>query len=148
MKCKWLKRYFKSRMINTSITQNFLLHCELKHHKIADRFCFQRNRKTAISKHVCVNHYILILKYLSNHLHFITNGFKRFSTRPIQGNVFLCQNSCISFAKLKLEPMQCSEYRSYMVRTRQTRNVASSSVLYTSNLSEILLLILLTIALT
>ena len=26
-----------------------------------------------------MDHYILLLNYLSNHLHFITNGFKRFS---------------------------------------------------------------------
>ena len=33
----------------------------------------------AIMRHVCLDHYILLLNYLSNHMHFLTNGFKRFS---------------------------------------------------------------------
>ena len=32
----------------------------------------------AILNDTCVDHYILLLKHLSNHMHFITNGFKRF----------------------------------------------------------------------
>ena len=36
----------------------------------------------------CVDHYTLLLKYLSNHMHFITNGYKYFlktnSTDPRQ----------------------------------------------------------------
>ena len=38
---------------------------------------------------------IILLNYLSNHLHFITNGFKHFQrpTRPVQGNMFLYFNS-------------------------------------------------------
>ncbi len=40
------------------------------------------------------DHYILLLKHLSNHMHFITNAFKRFKrfyspNRPIQGNASL-----------------------------------------------------------
>ena len=31
-----------------------------------------------ISKHMCVDHYILLLKHLSDHINLITNGFKRF----------------------------------------------------------------------
>ena len=27
----------------------------------------------------CVDHYILLLKYLSNHMHFVINVYKRFS---------------------------------------------------------------------
>ena len=42
----------------------------------------------ADSSHTCVDHYILLLKYLSNHMHFKTNGYKRFpktnSTDPRQ----------------------------------------------------------------
>ena len=30
-------------------------------------------------KQMCVDHCILLLKHLSNHMHFITNGYKRFS---------------------------------------------------------------------
>ena len=33
----------------------------------------------AISRHICVDHFIQLLKYLSNHNHFITTGFKHFS---------------------------------------------------------------------
>ena len=33
----------------------------------------------AISMHVYVDHYILLLKHLANHIDFITNGCKRFS---------------------------------------------------------------------
>ena len=33
----------------------------------------------AISRHFCVDQYILLLKHLSNNMHFITNGFQ---TRP------------------------------------------------------------------
>ena len=32
----------------------------------------------AILSDTCVDHYILLLKHLSNHMHFITNVFKRF----------------------------------------------------------------------
>ena len=42
----------------------------------------------AISRQTCVDHCILLLKHLSNHMHFIkktvTNAFYR-PTRPIQG---------------------------------------------------------------
>ena len=42
--------------------------------------------------YLCVmDHCILLLKHLSNHMHFIQNGPNAFyrPTRPIQGNVFL-----------------------------------------------------------
>ena len=32
-----------------------------------------------MSSDTCVDQYILLLKYLSNHMRFITNGYKRFS---------------------------------------------------------------------
>ena len=32
----------------------------------------------AISRQICVDHCILLLQHLSNHMHFITNGYKRF----------------------------------------------------------------------
>ena len=39
-------------------------------------------------RQICVDHGILLLKHLSNHMHFITNGYKRFlqtnSTDPRQ----------------------------------------------------------------
>ena len=60
------------------------------HFPINGRPCFfatlKENRE--IPRHVCVDHYILLLNYLSNHMHFKTNGFKRFlktnSTDPRQ----------------------------------------------------------------
>ena len=41
--------------------------------------CSQSKRNHAILRHICVDHCILLLKHLSNHMHFITNGYKRFS---------------------------------------------------------------------
>ena len=35
--------------------------------------------KPCNTRHICVDRYILLLKHLSNHMHFITKGFKRFS---------------------------------------------------------------------
>ena len=32
-----------------------------------------------LSRHICVEHYILLLKHLSNHIDFNTNGFRSFS---------------------------------------------------------------------
>ena len=47
---------------------------------MADCVSRRDKRKTTISSDTCVNHYILLLKYLSNHnMQFITNGYKRFS---------------------------------------------------------------------
>ena len=46
----------------------------------------------AISRHICVDHCILLLQHLSNHNDFITNGYRNAfqgPTRPIQGNVFI-----------------------------------------------------------
>ena len=34
----------------------------------------------AMSSDTCVDHYILLLKYLYNHMDSITNGYKRFSS--------------------------------------------------------------------
>ena len=48
--------------------------------KLADRVSSQSKRKTVhFLKQICVDHCILLLKYMSNHMHFITNGYKRFS---------------------------------------------------------------------
>ena len=48
---------------------------------MADRVSSQRYKENrTILRHVCVDHYILLLNYQSNHLHFITSGFKRFQT--------------------------------------------------------------------
>ena len=38
----------------------------------------QSKENHAISRQTCVNHCILLLKHLSNHMHFIRNGYKRF----------------------------------------------------------------------
>ena len=93
---KWirLERYgeygLKSRiMINTSTTQNCMHDFPFTvGHFIESTFwppkwptVFLRDVKEnrAISWHVSVDHYILLLNYLSNHLHFITNGSKCFS---------------------------------------------------------------------
>ena len=32
----------------------------------------------AVSRQTCEDHWILLLKHLSNHMHFIKNGYKRF----------------------------------------------------------------------
>ena len=54
-------------------------------------------KKHAILSHDCVDHYILLLKHLSNHMYFIPNSFKRFSQInspdprqrvPLTGRVF------------------------------------------------------------
>ena len=39
----------------------------------------KRIENRAISRHACVDHCIQHLQYLSTHMHFITNGYKRFS---------------------------------------------------------------------
>ena len=42
---------------------------------MADRVCRRGKKENrAISSDTCVDHYILLLKYLSNHIHFIVNG--------------------------------------------------------------------------
>ena len=46
---------------------------------MADRVSRRGKRKTAILRHVCVDHCILLLQHLSTQMHFITNGYKRFS---------------------------------------------------------------------
>ena len=35
-------------------------------------------KNCAISRNICVDHYILLLKHLSNHMHFKTNSFRTF----------------------------------------------------------------------
>ena len=58
---------------------------------MADGVCRRGKEDHAISSDTCVDHYILLLKYLSNHMHFIksiSNTFQR-PTRLIQGNLFL-----------------------------------------------------------
>ena len=48
-------------------------------HKIADRASSRRKRKTVQFRVILVwINYILLLKYLTNHMHFITNGLKCF----------------------------------------------------------------------
>ena len=49
------------------------------------------NENHVILRRICVDHGIVLLHHLSTHMHFITNGYKRFyrPTRLIQGNVFL-----------------------------------------------------------
>ena len=72
-------------MIHTSLPQNcvvFLLLCELRWSAIINGRPCQTTRlkeNRAISRHVCVDHCILLLQHLSTHMHFITNGYKRFS---------------------------------------------------------------------
>ena len=46
---------------------------------MTDRVDDEVQENHAISSDTCVDHYILLLKHLSNHMHFITNGYKRFS---------------------------------------------------------------------
>ena len=44
------------------------------------RLCLlEKKENHAISKKISVDHYILLLKHLSNQIHFITNGYKCFS---------------------------------------------------------------------
>ena len=54
---------------------------QIDSHKINGRPCLstrlEENR--AISRHVCVDHCNLLLQHLSIHMHFVTNGYKRFS---------------------------------------------------------------------
>ena len=80
-------------MIHTNLPQNcvvFLLLCELTRsaiygsqkfasHKWPTVFVDEVKENHAISSDTCMDHYILLLKHLSNHMHFITNGYKRFS---------------------------------------------------------------------
>ena len=70
-------------MIHTSISQNCTIYffcCELiLFTKWPTRFLHDVRGKHAISRHVCVDHYILLLNYPSNHLQCTTKGFKRFS---------------------------------------------------------------------
>ena len=64
-------------MIHTNLPQNcvvFLLLCKLTRSAIYGSQKFDSHKWPA-----CVDHYILLLKHLSNHMHFITNGYKRFS---------------------------------------------------------------------
>ena len=80
-------------MIHTLLPQNcvvFILLCELTpstiygsqkfdSHKWPTVFVDEVKGKPPISSDTCMDHYILLLKYLSNHMHFIANGYKRFS---------------------------------------------------------------------
>ena len=69
-------------MIPTNLPRNwgfFLLLCKLTRlaiHKWPSMFV---DEVKGISSDTCVDHCILLLNYLSNHMHFITNGYKRFS---------------------------------------------------------------------
>ena len=81
-------------MIHTSITQNcmvFLKHRELTQSAIlwSHNFdstkwqtmflCDVRGKPCNFEACLCADHYILLLNYLSNQMHFITNDFKCFS---------------------------------------------------------------------
>ena len=46
---------------------------------MADRVSRQGKRKTVQFQAVCVDHCILLLQHLSNHMHFLTNGYRCFS---------------------------------------------------------------------
>ena len=52
-----------------------------------------------------MDHYILLLRYLSNHTHFITNGYKRFSKGQLGRSKATCsfmnRYSCIAAAHKK-----------------------------------------------
>ena len=77
---------------------------------MADRVCRRCKKENhAISSDTCVDRYILLLEYLSNHMHPITNGYIRFlkanSTDPrhcvpLRVNTFKMGNIRI-FAKLQ-----------------------------------------------
>ena len=78
-------------MIHTNLPWNcvvFLLLCELTRSAIYGRQIFDSHNwstvlvdeEKLILSDICVDHYILLLKYLSNHMHFITNGYKHKAT--------------------------------------------------------------------
>ena len=78
-------------MIHTNMSQNctvFLIRCELTRSAILWSQNFYRKKENrTILRDVCVDYYVLLLNYLSNHMHFITNASKHFSTD--QSNVYL-----------------------------------------------------------
>ena len=43
---------------------------------MADRVSRRGKKKPTISRHICVDHCILLLQHLSTHMHFITNGYR------------------------------------------------------------------------
>ena len=72
-------------MIHTLV---FLLLCELTQSAIYGSQKFDSHKWPTVfvdevkgkpRSVTCVDHYILLLNYLSNRMHFITNGYKRFS---------------------------------------------------------------------
>ena len=80
-------------MIHTSITRNYLVFLLPRlqtrsaiygsqifdSHKWPTVLVRKVKESHAILRHICVDHCILLLKHLSNHMHFVTNGQKHFS---------------------------------------------------------------------
>ena len=84
-------------MIHTNIPWSCMVFLLLRELKWSAFFCWVKNQmadracaNSAISRLICVDHYILLCKNLSNYIDFIKkNGFKIFHrpSRPIQGSV-------------------------------------------------------------
>ena len=73
--------YSQQRLVTARELNQFTSLHNFDSQKMADHVSLRatENENCAVSRHVSVDHYILPLNYLSNNLHFITNGSERFS---------------------------------------------------------------------